>query len=1341
MARISTYQSDSNVTSLDKWIGTDGNDYNRTKNFSPNGIADFFNKNESIDSNSVRFTYDTILSGASRKPGTLSFKTEIGPLVQFSSVTTFMLSKNSKGSDNVSEFLKLLNKGNVLLYKSGNINQFGFFKVNNILEDVVETNFYNVTVSFLSGNGNLEEDGDYSISLIDSATLTVNLQQVVDVGNTIVLPTNIQKGIDITLANRETVYQNGIAINVPLQTGYPYPTYNASPDAIIVNINGQDPEYAPGFVGGVVVNASNAENVAFLANLNSSSQYSSGLMIKSYDAHAGNYFQATKSIAGVSNGVFYVANNGSTHATSFVKIGGTSSQFLKADGSVDSNTYVTTASAITNTSQLINDGDNGVSHFISLEDLPSNLILYPTNVSSDVATYYKLVSSIDDTDYNTTAVNIPTGTIVSTNQFISALVTKPNIIIGSPGQLNITIIGNIQKLSGTGDAEFYFKIYKRTESGVETLITTSGNTLPVVNSGYSEFSANALWNDGIFASTDRIVIKFYANHIHGGSNPSFRFQFGGSSPVRMLVPISLNVSPVAVPYTGATGPVDLGPYNLTVNRVTVGRYGLHNTILGEEALVNYLNLNAIDNTAIGYRSLFLNEDGSGNNAFGAGNLYTNISGSLNVSLGNANLYGNVNGSRNIAIGSNIWNSSDFSNTITIGTPEYGIIETIGDNTTLIGNESTLTAIIYGNLVLGSTYDDGVNKLQVSGDSMFTGYLTSYSGFINNNGDVNSFLKADGTLDNNSYLIKSGDTITGNIGNTSTGYFRLPNGTTAQRPSSPVSGMHRYNTNTLRDEFYANASWQNHARLSGDTFTGNIFATNLSGTNTGDETSSTIISKLGYTPADNSNVVHITGTETITGIKSFQGTTATDGGQLGSELTTTGTGDSSWTGTSFATGYTHTTGSVVDLTSSLSAINATYYQILYTIIGRTAGSITIGYGGISTGAVTVTGNTSTISISTAALTVTPTTDFNGTLVLSIKIVGTSSATTVFLNSSGSISNEIRASGTPSNFIQGLFAGSRNTIGANNYFSGYSAGRNNITGNGNAFAGIGTGQDNTTGGSNTGFGNAVLGNGTSIFGNSAFGYGALQSATTGIYNVAIGYLSLSASTTSSNNIAIGRNTLLGLTVGSSNTVIGDTAAQFIANKSTAVTSSANSIFLGWRTSPLADSQTNQVVIGYDSIGLGSNTTVLGNSSTVTTAIYGNLLLGGTTSHNAKLDVTGASLQNGNLFFAQPIPTAKTVTATLTIAELLTGIITVTSVIAVTLTLPTGTLTDAGILSGLLPINNAFEWTVINLGSSVGIVTLSAGTAHTIVGLTTIPILSQATFRTTKTATNTYVTYRVY
>jgi hypothetical protein len=41
---------------------------------------------------------------------------------------------------------------------------------------------------------------------------------------------------------------------------------------------------------------------------------------------------------------------------------------------------------------------------------------------------------------------------------------------------------------------------------------------------------------------------------------------------------------------------------------------------------------------------------------------------------------------------------------------------------------------------------------------------------------------------------------------STGAVRVPAGTTAQRPSSAVNGMMRYNTTTLSIEGYANNTW-------------------------------------------------------------------------------------------------------------------------------------------------------------------------------------------------------------------------------------------------------------------------------------------------------------------------------------------------------------------------------------------------------------------------------------------------------------------------------------------------------------------------------------------------------
>ena len=112
----------------------------------------------------------------------------------------------------------------------------------------------------------------------------------------------------------------------------------------------------------------------------------------------------------------------------------------------------------------------------------------------------------------------------------------------------------------------------------------------------------------------------------------------------------------------------------------------------------------------------------------------------------------------------------------------------------------------------------------------------------------------------------------------------------------------------------------------------------------------------------------------------------------------------------------------------------------------------------------------------------------------------------------------------------------------------------------------------------------------------------------------------------------------------------------------------------------------------------------------------------------------------FGQQPTPTAKSASATLTIAELLTSIVTTSGTTAITLTLPTGTLTDAGVTAPALPVNGCFEWAVINTGTSSGAVTLAAGTGHTIVGGAGVAIGTSAGFRTRKTVANTFVTYRV-
>lgn len=206
------------------------------------------------------------------------------------------------------------------------------------------------------------------------------LQQVVNVGNTIVVPANVPIGIIMTLDAAADAYQHAMRVNIPLQTGGPAPY----PDAYKTYINGQDPYNSHGFVGGFVSHAENAHNIGACMFMHTSSADSIGYESYSYDLHTGHHFIAIKSISGSPTTVCYVANNGDVHAKSFIKTGGTSSQFLKADGS-------------TTTANIIIRSINSIS----------------TNTSAGSTTY---------TDYvylcsNTITITLPTA-VANTNTYV-----------------------------------------------------------------------------------------------------------------------------------------------------------------------------------------------------------------------------------------------------------------------------------------------------------------------------------------------------------------------------------------------------------------------------------------------------------------------------------------------------------------------------------------------------------------------------------------------------------------------------------------------------------------------------------------------------------------------------------------------------------------------------------------------------------------------------------------------------------------------------------------------------------------------------------------------------------
>ena len=157
----------------------------------------------------------------------------------------------------------------------------------------------------------------------------------------------------------------------------------------------------------------------------------------------------------------------------------------------------------------------------------------------------------------------------------------------------------------------------------------------------------------------------------------------------------------------------------------------------------------------------------------------------------------------------------------------------------------------------------------------------------------------------------------------------------------------------------------------------------------------------------------------------------------------------------------------------------------------------------------------------------------------------------------------------------------------------------------FAASGTSGSNFFAG--TSAGNFTMsGTGTQASFNTGLGVTTLSALTNGAYNSAVGAGASAGNTTGNYNSTFGSNALFANTIGSNNVAFGYQAGQFQADGVTAMTDPENSIYLGAGSKGATNSDPNSIVIGYGAVGLGANTTVIGNASTTLTKLFGNLNL---------------------------------------------------------------------------------------------------------------------------------------
>jgi hypothetical protein len=167
MTKISQYSIDQNISGSDKWIGSDSQMQNATKNFTPDRLAKYFNDNQVIDTGAdVRFKYVVLDVGEERPYGSITFVPQRGNTVPFSDISSFIVSNRNTAGNLIPDFIEFLVSTKIFISRTRDVNTFGYYKVLTVEEYEPDPNFYYLTLEFVEGNGGLTKDIDYVVEFV-----------------------------------------------------------------------------------------------------------------------------------------------------------------------------------------------------------------------------------------------------------------------------------------------------------------------------------------------------------------------------------------------------------------------------------------------------------------------------------------------------------------------------------------------------------------------------------------------------------------------------------------------------------------------------------------------------------------------------------------------------------------------------------------------------------------------------------------------------------------------------------------------------------------------------------------------------------------------------------------------------------------------------------------------------------------------------------------------------------------------------------------------------------------------------------------------------------------------
>ena len=158
MPIINSYPQDIDIQDNDAWIGTDY-DTRGTKQYTAQAVANYLNTKSKV-SIAGQIAYkltDTAFTGQ----GTMALSPNNG--TSFSAITGFKIAKDNLAGQPVVAYLQFLVGQEILIVNQNDPESFGHYAINTYSVDASDDQYYDITLSFLGGNGSVSVNSFYDI--------------------------------------------------------------------------------------------------------------------------------------------------------------------------------------------------------------------------------------------------------------------------------------------------------------------------------------------------------------------------------------------------------------------------------------------------------------------------------------------------------------------------------------------------------------------------------------------------------------------------------------------------------------------------------------------------------------------------------------------------------------------------------------------------------------------------------------------------------------------------------------------------------------------------------------------------------------------------------------------------------------------------------------------------------------------------------------------------------------------------------------------------------------------------------------------------------------------------